>query len=256
MKKLFKIIAALMISFSGTSQTIWNYNPASCMSPYSVCVVTDDGVHSYSVYGYDDTTYFFASANKIILRSLQWQRISSATRLVAVTDSGTMSGINVSQLNTNQFTNGAGFITGINSSNVTTALGFTPYNSTNPNGYINSFTEVDGSTTNEIELPSQTGNAGKLLTTDGNAVSWGSLSGYLQGNTGSATVSGTALQTAYVITHSLGYTPTSISIQAKSANASVLSYISAITSTTFTITFISVPILGTNNISFYWVAYK
>lgn len=37
--------------------------------------------------------------------------------------------------NTNQLTNGAGYITGISSGNVTTALGFTPYNSTNPSGY-------------------------------------------------------------------------------------------------------------------------
>lgn len=48
--------------------------------------------------------------------------------------------------NTNQLTNGAGFIT--------------------------SFTEVDGSTTNELELPSQTGNSGKYLGTDGSSVSW------------------------------------------------------------------------------------
>lgn len=32
--------------------------------------------------------------------------------------------------------------------------------------------EVDGSTTNEIELPSQTGNAGKVLQTNGSSVSW------------------------------------------------------------------------------------
>ena len=37
--------------------------------------------------------------------------------------------------NNNQLTNGAGYITGITSSDVTTALGYTPYNSTNPNGY-------------------------------------------------------------------------------------------------------------------------
>lgn len=42
--------------------------------------------------------------------------------------------------NTNQLTNGAGFITGITSGNVTTALGFTPYNSTNPSGYITGIT--------------------------------------------------------------------------------------------------------------------
>jgi hypothetical protein len=38
--------------------------------------------------------------------------------------------------NLNQLTNGPGYITGITSSNVTTALGYTPYNSTNPSGYI------------------------------------------------------------------------------------------------------------------------
>jgi trimeric autotransporter adhesin len=38
--------------------------------------------------------------------------------------------------NLNQLTNGPGYITGINSSAVTTALGFTPYNATNPSGYI------------------------------------------------------------------------------------------------------------------------
>ena len=37
--------------------------------------------------------------------------------------------------NNNQLTNGAGYITGITSNDVTTALGYTPYNSTNPNGY-------------------------------------------------------------------------------------------------------------------------
>lgn len=40
--------------------------------------------------------------------------------------------------NTNQLINGNGFITGISSANVTTALGFTPYNVTNPNGFISS----------------------------------------------------------------------------------------------------------------------
>lgn len=37
--------------------------------------------------------------------------------------------------NNNQLTNGAGYITGITSSNVTTALGYTPYNASNPSGY-------------------------------------------------------------------------------------------------------------------------
>jgi hypothetical protein len=42
-------------------------------------------------------------------------------------------------------TNPSGYISGINSSAVTTALGFTPYNATNPNGYITGI--ADGSVT-------------------------------------------------------------------------------------------------------------
>jgi hypothetical protein len=48
----------------------------------------------------------------------------------------TSKAVNISvPTNNNQLTNGAGYITGINSSDVTTALGYTPYNSTNPSGY-------------------------------------------------------------------------------------------------------------------------
>lgn len=46
--------------------------------------------------------------------------------------------------NNNQLTNGAGYITGITSSNVTTALGYTPYNATNPAGYITGVTNISG----------------------------------------------------------------------------------------------------------------
>jgi len=46
----------------------------------------------------------------------------------------------LSSMNISQFTNNSGYITGINSSAVTTALGYTPYNATNPSGYISSIT--------------------------------------------------------------------------------------------------------------------
>jgi hypothetical protein len=46
---------------------------------------------------------------------------------------------------TNDLGNYGGWITGITSGNVTTALGFTPYNSTNPNGYITSSASISGS---------------------------------------------------------------------------------------------------------------
>lgn len=41
-------------------------------------------------------------------------------------------------------TNPSGYISGITSSMVTTALGYTPYNSTNPNGYITSSSSISG----------------------------------------------------------------------------------------------------------------
>jgi hypothetical protein len=47
------------------------------------------------------------------------------------TTSGALTSMNISQ-----FTNNSVYITGITSGNVTTALGYTPYNSTNPSGYI------------------------------------------------------------------------------------------------------------------------
>jgi len=42
--------------------------------------------------------------------------------------------------------NPSGYITGITSGNVTTALGFTPYNATNPNGYISGITSANVTT--------------------------------------------------------------------------------------------------------------
>jgi len=122
--------------------------------------------------------------------------------------------------NNNQLTNGAGYITGITSSDVTTALGYTPYNATNPNGYItasaltgyateqwvsnqnyvNSTTLattladyqpllVSGTNIKTLNgnsilgsgdltldgLPSQTGQSGKFLTTDGTDASWATV---------------------------------------------------------------------------------
>lgn len=44
--------------------------------------------------------------------------------------------------NTNQLTNGAGYITSITSQMVTHALGYTPYNSSNPSGFITSITSA------------------------------------------------------------------------------------------------------------------
>ena len=73
--------------------------------------------------------------------------------------------------NNNQLTNGAGYITGITGSDVTTALGYTPYNSTNPSGYQANIIEtvkVNGTTqtvTNkavDIAVPTSAGDVSAL----------------------------------------------------------------------------------------------
>ena len=109
--------------------------------------------------------------------------------------------------------NDSGFITGITANNVTVALGYTPYNSTNPSGYtsntgtvksvqvqagtgLSSSTSTAQNTTlsttisiasgyklptttewgnKQDALPSQSGNSGKFLTTNGSTMSWGSI---------------------------------------------------------------------------------
>jgi hypothetical protein len=98
--------------------------------------------------------------------------VSGATGAVTITNSGVTSitagsGISISGAtggviitntitNNNQLTNGAGYITGITSGNVTTALGYTPYNSSNPSGYITGLS-FDG-------LSSKTGGSGTYQT--------------------------------------------------------------------------------------------
>lgn len=71
-----------------------------------------------------------------------------------------LSGTPTIPTNTNQLTNGSGYITGITSGNVTSALGFTPYNATNPNGY----TTNTGTVTSII---AGTGLSGGTITTSG-----------------------------------------------------------------------------------------
>jgi len=54
--------------------------------------------------------------------------------------------------NLNQLTNGPGYISSITSGNVTTALGYTPYNATNPSGYITSSGSISGNAATATNL--------------------------------------------------------------------------------------------------------
>ena len=91
-------------------------------------------------------------------------------------------------------------ITNANINNWNTAFGWGNHSTA---GYLTS--EVDGSVTNEIELPSQTGNSGKFLKTDGTIASWSDViaPGWgLTGNSGTNPTSnfvGTTDAQAFVI---------------------------------------------------------
>ena len=71
-----------------------------------------------------------------------WQLLDGTTGLIPdariSSNIARTSAIPTVPTNISAFTNDSGYITGITSSDVTTALGYTPYNSTNPSGYITS----------------------------------------------------------------------------------------------------------------------
>lgn len=71
-----------------------------------------------------------------------------------------------------------------------------------------------------------------------------------------STFSGITLQTSYTVNHGLNFTPIKVFLTPASPNAAAPCYVSSITATTFTVTFLTVPVLGTNNITFDWMAFK
>jgi hypothetical protein len=77
----------------------------------------------------------------------------------------------------NGATNSSAFLTAITSAQIISALGFTPYSAANPTGYV---------TSAQAGIPDQTSNSGKFLTTNGTAVSWGTIPTLNQNTTGSA----------------------------------------------------------------------
>jgi hypothetical protein len=97
-----------------------------------------------------------------------------------------MAGEKVAETATINFINETGYITGIDSSDVTTALGYTPYNSSNPNGYtsnvgtvtsVNNVQPVNGNVT--LSIPS-VGNGTVTFTQGG--VTKGSITMNQSGN--------------------------------------------------------------------------
>lgn len=109
-------------------------------------------------------------------------------------------------------------------------------------------------------LSTSTGADDGFLTLAVSGVSTGRWIRQLNPNTvkGTKTFSGITLTTSYVISFdtALPIAPAMVIVQAYSNNASAFSYVSNVTTTGFTINFLSVPVVGTNNITVYYLAIK
>lgn len=71
--------------------------------------------------------------------------------------------------------------------------------------------------------------------------------------TGSSSHSGDAAAVAFTVTHGFGSAPSQVLVSPTSSAAAAAHYVSAKTSTTFTVTFSAAPAAGTNNITFDWL---
>lgn len=107
--------------------------------------------------------------------------------------------------NTNQLTNGAGYITGITYTNVITALGFTPYDgSTNSNGYITA-----SGARSAISLTTS-GTSGAATYNSGTGVL--NIPQYQGGVTSFNTRTGAVTLTSTDISSALGFTPVAATV--------------------------------------------
>lgn len=84
----------------------------------------------------------------------------------------------------------------------------------------------------------------------------------LEGARGGAQFNGDGTAVTFTIPHTLknqagnGIAPTSVIVQPRNAVSFAAHWVSSVTTANIVITFTTAPTAGTNNVSFYWVAYK
>ena len=129
--------AISQISVNGVAQTV-TQGAVDISVPTQVSDLTDGAnVVKDANYVHTDVNFTSAKDTKLtgIATGAQVNKIETI-KVNGTTQTITSKAVDISvPTNTNQLTNGAGFITGITSSDVTSALGYTPYNSSNPSGY-------------------------------------------------------------------------------------------------------------------------
>lgn len=172
-----------------------------------------------------DTGHFRLYIDTIDLTNIDVLKLPG-TGLQYVKGDGSFATFPTIPTNTNQLTNGAGFLL---SSDIAGKLNISD-TAAMLAPYITSFTEVDGSTTNEIELPSQTGNSGKVLTTNGSSPSWTALKRQ-ETYSGSTNSSGD-----YTVTFGTAYSvPPNIQAQIIGGNSNQVLTVTSVSTTGFTV---------------------
>lgn len=73
-----------------------------------------------------------------------WRTVIDSSTIGSQSVSYASTAGSLTSMNISQFTNNSGYLTGITSGQVTGALGYTPYNSSNPSGYITSSGSISG----------------------------------------------------------------------------------------------------------------
>lgn len=148
MKKLFTLFAVIF-SFSLSAQ--WNYDVNSCVDPYDVCSrATPDGTTYFPSWRFQDTTAFHIYTHDVMIErcragyndgapsSIVWSTSTGALRRTAITGTAT---------------DGYSIV------------------------YDGTTGKLKYAMVSASSLPSQTGNAGKYLTTNGTTASWSNLPG-------------------------------------------------------------------------------
>lgn len=113
-----------------------------------------------------------------------------------VTESAIVSAVTSLGFTPYNSTNPSGYLSSISSGNITTALGFTPYNSTNPSGYITSITSGDVTTALGF-TPYDSTNPTGYITSSGNAATATTATNLSGGTVAATTITATGNITAY-----------------------------------------------------------
>lgn len=74
------------------------------------------------------------------------------------------------------------------------------------------------------------------------------------GTKGLYAANGDGILTTFTVTHGYTGTPTNVQVTPAGVDSAIPLFVSNITGTTFDVTFTSAPIVGTNNVTFYWTA--